>query len=96
MIADDTIPVIVPYERSDKPTECRDLLNALQQRQGNPREIMRRLQPYVVPVRSDQLAKLRDPKLAEEAIPGLRVWREAYDDLYGLDLAPYLAKHSGS
>jgi CRISPR-associated endonuclease/helicase Cas3 len=84
MIQEETFPVVVPYQHPEKPTEQADLLCELQQRQSSPREILRRLQPYMVNVRAHHLTRLCDLKLVEEILPGLMVWQGTYDDLYGL------------
>lgn len=90
MINEDTVPVVVPYQHPDHSTVCANLLSALQQQQGSPRDVLRRLQPYIVNVPARHLMKLSDPTHAEEVIPGLYVWYGSYSTLLGLDLTPYM------
>lgn len=86
MIQEETVPVIVPYSHPEKPTQLADLLQALQLQQGQPREIVRQLQPYVVALRMKAVEKAAAHQLVTELLPGLWSWLrvETYDPVYGL------------
>ena len=82
MIEQDEETLIVPYDRT-----AREAIEALR-RFGPSRHLLRRLQPFTVPIERSVMAKLRG-SLAVEDLGGVTVLkREAglYDDDVGLDV----------
>ena len=49
-----------------------------------PRYLMRRLQPYLVSVRSREAARYRQRGLLGDVVPGTSEWRGDYDEVLGL------------
>jgi CRISPR-associated endonuclease/helicase Cas3 len=84
MIQEETTPIIVPYSHPEKPTQFADLLQALQNQQGQVRDILRQLQPYMVSVRSKDLEKALAQELVVEIMPGVYQWVRLYDPVYGI------------
>ena len=84
LIPDDTVPVVVPYEESDprKENSRRRLLERIR-REGFLRPgDQRRLQPYVVGLRSQELERFT--WMTEEIAEGVRLWTGEYDTLRGI------------
>lgn len=85
MIEDDTIPVVVTtYGSSRERSTVRSALDSLRERRGNPRELMRRLQPYVVSLRRHQADRLMADGLVTAVTEGLAEWHGRYDPVRGL------------
>jgi len=83
LIKDDTAPVIVRYgERAD--ADLPALLNAIRREEVPPRWAMRRLQPYLVSMRSRLLPRLESDGLARPIAAGLWEWLGRYDAMRGL------------
>lgn len=87
MIEDDTTPVIVQYVEKDRTRE-RDRVWMLErirrERMLRPGD-HRRLQPYVVGLRSRELEESSTEELAE----GVKLWIGSYDKLRGISAARY-------
>lgn len=81
MIEDDQETLVVPYDRA-----ARDAIAALQ-RDGPDRYLLRRLQPFTVPVVRSAMLRLREA-LAVKDIDGVAVLarEELYRPDVGLDL----------
>jgi hypothetical protein len=86
MIDDDTDSVIISrYGSEEERGQVRLLIDRLSRKQGSPRTIMRDLQPYVVAVRRQQLARYRAAGfVSEELLPGVSEWLGDYDQVRGL------------
>ncbi len=78
MIDDDTESVVVPYGSAKQRREVEAVLNRLRYGGSNSRFVMRKLQPYVVSLRTRQAQRDRD--LIEPIVPGLGRWIGEYDD----------------
>jgi CRISPR-associated endonuclease/helicase Cas3 len=81
MIEDDQETLVVPYDRT-----AREAIAALQ-RDGPDRYLLRRLQPFTVPVARSAMSRLREA-LAVEDVDGVAVLtkEELYRPDVGLDL----------
>ena len=84
MIQQEMTPVVVPYQHPEKPTQFADLLQAFQLQQGQTRDLMRQLQPYMVSVRANDLEKALAQRRVEEIMPGVYRWLEPYHPVFGL------------
>jgi CRISPR-associated endonuclease/helicase Cas3 len=86
LIDEDTEDVIVAYGDEPARAQVRALIAALQQRPPNARQLLRRLQPYLVSVRAQVARRYRDAgwiaPLAD--FTGLGVWHGNYDPVRGL------------
>ncbi|MFP4440934.1 MAG: CRISPR-associated helicase/endonuclease Cas3, partial [Chloroflexaceae bacterium] len=86
LIDEDTDDVIVAYGDEPARAQVRALIAALQQRPPNARQLLRRLQPYLVSVRAQVARRYRDAgwiaPLAD--FTGLGVWHGRYDPVRGL------------
>lgn len=82
MIEDDTVPVVVHYDK----TKVNKILSDLEQNPYQSREIMRQLQPYMVAVRNHTFDQALKSKAIEE-IAGVFVLSNErdYDSTYGLN-----------
>ncbi len=84
MIDDDTEPVVVRYGTAEEQKSVRDAINKLRTQQGSPRDLIRRLQPYVVALRKKtELQQAQRAGLLVEVIPGLWEWQGNYDTTNG-------------
>ena len=92
MINDDTETVaITGYGSEDERLLVRRLLDRLRQGAPEARIIHRRLQPYLVSVRSREAERYRREGFITEVTTGLSEWQGAYDPVRGLvarDLDP--------
>jgi CRISPR-associated endonuclease/helicase Cas3 len=79
MIRDDTTSVVVGYDQ-----EAIRLLERARSAQQLSRGLLRALQPYLVSLRSQQLANYERRGLVEEVREGLKRWVGKYDDQRGL------------
>lgn len=84
MIDEDTESVAVRYGTPEQQAALRRLLDQLQARAGNPRRLMRALQPYLVSIRRREAERLRRAGLVGEVVPGLGEWLGHYDPVRGL------------
>ena len=85
MIDDDTDSVIITeYGSSAKRSLVERDLAALRSGRGNRRAVMRRLQPFIVNVRSSQLARIRHQGLISEVGDGVWEWLGSYDRIRGI------------
>lgn len=80
MIPDDTVTVIVKY--APEAEEIEGLVKRLRSRTGNPRILLRKLQPYMVSV--SHYAYQKHAWLAEEIMPGVYYWGGKYHEHLGL------------
>lgn len=80
MIPDDTVTVIVKY--APAVDEIERLVKRLQRGDGNPRIILRQLQPYMVSIR--RYAYEKHAQLTEEIMPGVYYWYGQYHEHLGL------------
>ena len=84
VIGDDTVSVIVCYNREGREGKVERLLDGL--RSGNnPRLALRRLQPYLVGIYRNRLAGYLREGLIEEVMPEVYIWRGVYDPVKGID-----------
>ena len=81
MIGADSQSMIVSYGTPGEQKLVDNLLWQLQNHKGNPRFLWRRIQPYVVSLRTKEADRNRD--LASEIVPGLYRWTGEYDRLRG-------------
>lgn len=82
VIADDGVSVLVPnYEDSAWIEQC---IEALSSHTADPRETLRRLQPYIVNVFRRRADEYTRRGLLSEVMPGLYVWRGQYDRIRGV------------
>lgn len=85
MIDDDTESVTITcYGSPDEQASVRALLNRLHHRTPDGRLVLRRLQPYLVSVRTRQAERYRQQGLIVPVLPGLGEWFGAYDRVLGL------------
>lgn len=85
LIDDDAVSIIVPYWTMMPDGEfLKDLLNRVRERQGNPREMWRALQPLMISVRRRALRSYERNAMVWEIVPGLFEWKGGYDRLRGL------------
>lgn len=89
MIEDDTTPVIVQYAEKDEKLE-RERVRMLDRIRGMGMLLPgdhRRLQPYAVGLRSQELSQFESS--TEELAEGVRLWIGSYDKLRGISAARY-------
>jgi len=79
MIDEDTESLAVHYD-----AEVSELLERLRRGAPDARELLRRLQPYLVSIRRRQAERYRQFGLIAEVLPGLGEWLGAYDPVRGL------------
>jgi CRISPR-associated endonuclease/helicase Cas3 len=84
MIKDDTTSVVVAYGATDQQRTVGELVDQLRRGTPNARLILRRLQPYVVGVRTREAERHQQRGLIEPVLPGLGEWLGAYDPILGL------------
>ncbi len=84
-IDDDTLPVVVPYN-AELPdgTELDDVLDGLRSKRGNPRDLWRKLQPFLLNVRRQTLRQLEREALVVPVTETLYEWTGDYDDVLGI------------
>lgn len=82
LIEDDTVGVLVPYDRAI--AEYDAVLGEARGRRRMTAELWRRAQPLLVSLRAREHARLAGEGLAEEVVPGLWRWRGGYDTIRGL------------
>ena len=80
MIPDDTVTVIVKY--APAVDEIERLIERLRSGTGNPRILLRQLQPYMVSVRRRNYQK--HAHLADEILPEVYLWNGQYHEHLGL------------
>jgi CRISPR-associated endonuclease/helicase Cas3 len=91
MIEDDTESVAVTYGTEDERAQAQRVLRDLRAGYGNPRLLLRQLQPYLVSLRKWQAGNYRGRGLLQPVAPGLSEWLGAYDPIRGItdrDLDP--------
>jgi hypothetical protein len=84
MIPDDTESLVVRYGSDAEQAEVDRMLARLRQGAPEARLLFRRLQPYLVSVRTREAERHRRAGLVEDVVPGLGRWLGAYDDVRGL------------
>jgi CRISPR-associated endonuclease/helicase Cas3 len=86
MIPESTVSVVVrpPAELFEGPVIVDDLLAQICFRGGVSRELMRRLQPYLVGIYAKEVNRLRQAGLIFELCDGLYEWLGGYNRIYGL------------
>jgi CRISPR-associated endonuclease/helicase Cas3 len=82
MIEDDSVPAVVRPERYTR--EVESLLVLIRQKGETPRWAFRRLQPYLVSLRSHLIPSYQNKGLLQELAPGLWEWLGGYDPVRGL------------
>lgn len=90
LIEDDTVPVVVRYRGADGKDDTVDHLisYASNIKENSPRWLLRKLQPYLVNIRSYYLAEFHKSGMIHELFPGLWEWLGGYDDVRGLIAGP--------
>ncbi len=80
LIADETIPVAVPWQNGN------DLLAEIEQAGVVTRDHFRQIQPYLVNLRLYEFMNAQQAHLCREVVPGSRLWRweGGYDEALGL------------
>ena len=80
LIADDSVPVAVPWQEGE------ELLNRLRSSSWVSRADWRRLQPYIVSLRSHEFRRAQEAGLCGEVVAGSGLWRweGGYDRYIGL------------
>ena len=84
LIDDDTVGVVVRYGSAEQQHHMDETMDRLQHHWGNPRLLLRDLQPYMVNLRRQQAERLTQRGLVHEILPGLSLWLGMYDLLRGL------------
>lgn len=84
VIGDDTVSVIVCYNREGHEVKVERLIEGLRH-DNNPRLALRHLQPYLVGVHRNRLVGYLREGLVEEVIPEVYIWRGVYDLVKGID-----------
>jgi CRISPR-associated endonuclease/helicase Cas3 len=82
LIEEDEESVVVPYPNGNERVE--DLMKLVRGGWGNPRELLRALQPFIVGVRRNDLRRLEVGGLIQPLRPGLWEWSGHYDRLRGI------------
>ena len=93
MIDDNTSPVVIAeYEEEGGIRPAHAPLAALRRNPALVRHHLRALQPYIVNLRQSDLKRALQRGLVEEMaeLPGLYLWRAAYDQARGIDPNGYL------
>jgi CRISPR-associated endonuclease/helicase Cas3 len=85
MIEDSESVVIDAYGPPVERARVASALDMLRNKDGSPRMALRVLQPYIVNLRPRAAQAFRDSGQIEEIIPGVGLWRGAYDDHRGLN-----------
>lgn len=84
VIGDDTVSVIVRYDRHGRKGKVERLIEGL--RHGNnPRLALRSLQPYLVGIHRNRLAGYLREGLVEEVMPEVFIWQGVYNPVKGID-----------
>jgi CRISPR-associated endonuclease/helicase Cas3 len=85
LIEDETVPVVVRYApRGRDVSEVTALLEEVRLSTGIARQVLRRLQPYMVNLHSRLIAGYQAKGLVSEIAPGLWEWRGDYDPVRGV------------
>jgi CRISPR-associated endonuclease/helicase Cas3 len=85
MIDDDTETVVITrYGPPEERQAVQGLVGTLRRGRPNIRSILRRLQPYMVSVRSREAQRYRQLGLIDPILEGVGEWRGDYDDVRGL------------
>jgi CRISPR-associated endonuclease/helicase Cas3 len=88
LIDDDTEAVVVHYtSQADGRQGLKGLLGMIREQKEIPRWAMRRLQPYLVNVRTRLIPEYHKEGFLYEIAPGLWEWLGSYDYLRGLVVA---------
>jgi CRISPR-associated endonuclease/helicase Cas3 len=82
LIDDEGAPVAVRPPGHD--AQVNRLLSVIRRAEDAPRRAIRRLQPFLVNLRSRQVAAYESKGLLREVVPGLWEWRGGYDPVRGL------------
>jgi len=82
MIEDDSAPAVVRPEGHGE--KVGNLLAVVRRREAAPRSVFRRLQPYLVSVRSRLIPTFERNGLLQKVAPGLWEWLGGYDRVRGL------------
>jgi CRISPR-associated endonuclease/helicase Cas3 len=84
MIEDDTESVVVAYGSAGQRREVGRLTDRLEAGSPEARGVLRKLQPYLVSVRTQLAARYRDRGLIRQLMPGVGRWLGDYDPVRGL------------
>jgi CRISPR-associated endonuclease/helicase Cas3 len=80
-----TETVVIPnYGTPEQRRSVQRILEQLRSSTPRGRDLLRRLQPFVVSVYQYQLPSLQQSNLIAEVMSGLYEWRGAYDDIRGI------------
>jgi CRISPR-associated endonuclease/helicase Cas3 len=79
MIENATVPVVVHYNE-----RATHLINKISGMENLPRNLLRLLQPFLVNVYENQMARLNPEGLLRELVPGLWEWLGQYDKTKGI------------
>lgn len=79
MIEDDAVSVVVRYGTHEERIATEQSLAQLRTQRGSPRELLRRLQPFIVGLRQPELEQAQHKGLVQEVMPGLWEWLGQYD-----------------
>lgn len=83
MIEDDTVDLVVEYPAGEA-GRIGELVEQLRIRERPARQVLRELQPHLVPVRLGEARRLQDRGWVEPVMPGLGVWHGTYDPVRGI------------
>lgn len=84
MIDDDSEDVVVLYGDETAREYVAEAIRQLRQQTSTTRELLRRLQPYLVAVRQKAIQRYERDGLVEPLIPGLWIWHGKYDPIRGI------------
>lgn len=85
LIEDDGVAVIVRYqEQLPDGTPVDTLISDLMNGRGNPRELWRRIQPFLLAVRRREIERLEREALVAPVTESLYQWTGAYDPVLGI------------
>jgi len=76
--------VVVPFGSPEEQREVERTIDMLRAKAGNPRLLLRRLQPYLVSLRSRQAQSAEYRSLLAPVLPGVWQWLGNYDRVRGL------------
>lgn len=84
MVKEDTQSVVVPYRSAKGGDGAGDIIDRMRRHDGDGRQLWRRVQPYLVSIRSHKAERYRAEGLITDIVPGLGEWHGRYDPVLGL------------
>jgi CRISPR-associated endonuclease/helicase Cas3 len=87
LVDDDTDDVVVPYGDAQAQDAVKIAIDALKSKRGRARELMRRIHPYTVGLRSRDITRAASRGLVAPVIDGVWEWTgpaARYDQIQGL------------